>query len=89
MASRPPTNRATRLFRGLRLAAALTFAAWTLLYSKSTAAQYYATLFFGLFDDHTGRMVYVNCGHNPPMVVRRDNRVERLAVTAPVVGLLV
>jgi sigma-B regulation protein RsbU (phosphoserine phosphatase) len=54
---------------------------------KSTAAQHYATLFLGLYDDGTRRMRYVNCGHNPPVVVRRDGAIERLGVTAPVVGL--
>ncbi len=53
----------------------------------STAAQHYATLFFGIYDDAGRRMTYVNCGHNPPVVVRADGRLERLCVTAPVVGL--
>ena len=53
----------------------------------STAAQHYATLFFGVYDDRTRRMRYVNCGHNPPMVVRADGTIQRLAPTAPVVGL--
>ncbi len=54
---------------------------------KSTAAQHYATLFFGLYDDVTRRLNYVNCGHNPPMLLRVDGSVERLKSTATVIGL--
>ncbi len=54
---------------------------------KSTAAQHYATLFFGLYDDATRRLTYVNCGHNPPMLLRADGSVERLKSTATVIGL--
>jgi serine phosphatase RsbU (regulator of sigma subunit) len=54
---------------------------------KSTAAQHYATLFFGLYDDGARRLTYVNCGHNPPMLLRVDGSVERLKSTATVIGL--
>jgi sigma-B regulation protein RsbU (phosphoserine phosphatase) len=54
---------------------------------KSTAAQHYATLFFGLYDDGARSLTYVNCGHNPPMLVRADGSVERLKSTATVIGL--
>jgi serine phosphatase RsbU (regulator of sigma subunit) len=54
---------------------------------KSTAAQHYATLFFGLYDDSTRRLTYVNCGHNPPMLLRADGSVDRLKSTATVIGL--
>jgi phosphoserine phosphatase RsbU/P len=55
---------------------------------KSTAPQHYATLFFGSYDDSTRRLAYVNCGHNPPIWLRPDGTVERLAATATVIGLL-
>ena len=29
----------------------------------------------------------MNCGHNPPLVLRQDGRVERLSATATVLGL--
>ncbi|MGD0578430.1 MAG: SpoIIE family protein phosphatase [Bryobacteraceae bacterium] len=54
---------------------------------KSTAAQHYATLFFGLYDDRTRRLTYVNCGHNPPMLLRAGGGVDRLKPTATVIGL--
>ena len=54
---------------------------------RSTAAQHYATLFFGLYDDTTRRLTYVNCGHNPPVLLRANGGVERLTPTATVIGL--
>jgi sigma-B regulation protein RsbU (phosphoserine phosphatase) len=54
---------------------------------KSTAAQHYATLFFGIYDDSARHLTYVNCGHNPPMLLRVDGSVERLKSTATVIGL--
>jgi serine phosphatase RsbU (regulator of sigma subunit) len=54
---------------------------------NSTAAQHYATLFVGVYDDSTQRLTYVNCGHNPPMLLRADGSVTRLEATATVIGL--
>ena len=54
---------------------------------KATSAQHYATLFFGLYDDASRRLTYVNCGHNPPIRMRPDGSIDRLKATATVVGL--
>jgi FixJ family two-component response regulator len=54
---------------------------------KHTANDRYATLFFGRYSDATRTMEYVNCGHNPPVVLRQKGAVERLAATATVLGL--
>jgi phosphoserine phosphatase RsbU/P len=54
---------------------------------RSTAAQHFATLFFGVYDDSTRQLEYVNCGHNPPVWLHRDGGVERLAPTATVIGM--
>jgi serine phosphatase RsbU (regulator of sigma subunit) len=48
----------------------------------------YATLFVGLLDPGTGRLEYVNAGHNPPCVVRTDGSVESLAPTGMPVALV-
>lgn len=56
-----------------------------LLYT-STAAEHYATLFFGAYDDTTRELIYVNCGHNPPIWMRQDGAVRRLDATATVIG---
>ena len=52
-----------------------------------TAEDRYATLFFGLYHDATRTMHYVNCGHNPPILLRKGGEVERLGATATVLGL--
>jgi sigma-B regulation protein RsbU (phosphoserine phosphatase) len=54
---------------------------------KSTAAEHYATLFFGIYDDSTRQLVYVNCGHNPPLCLRQDGSLRRWVATATVIGL--
>jgi phosphoserine phosphatase RsbU/P len=47
----------------------------------------YATLFYGVFDQATRALQYVNAGHNPPMVIRRDRSVVRLESGGPPVGM--
>lgn len=54
----------------------------------STAPEHFATLFIGCYEDATRRLRYANCGHNPPLLLRRDGHTERLAPTAPVLGLI-
>lgn len=38
----------------------------------------YATAFLAHLNPGTGRLTYVNAGHNPPLLVRADGAVERL-----------
>jgi serine phosphatase RsbU (regulator of sigma subunit) len=57
------------------------------LFYENTADNAYATLFYAEFDDRTGTLRYGNCGHLPGLLLREDERVERLGSTAPVVGL--
>ncbi len=47
----------------------------------------YATLFYGVFDEATRALQYVNAGHNPPMVLRRDRSVLRLESGGPPIGM--
>jgi len=56
------------------------------LFFESTEPNNYATLFIGVYEDETRRLRYVNCGHNPPVIVRQKD-VERLCATATVLGL--
>jgi sigma-B regulation protein RsbU (phosphoserine phosphatase) len=58
------------------------------IFYESTAPEHYATLFFATFDDSSGGLRYVNCGHNPPLLLRADGSAERLHPTAPALGLL-
>jgi len=52
----------------------------------STAAERFATLFFGIYDDRTRRLRYVNCGHVAPLLLRASGQLERLDATATMLG---
>jgi phosphoserine phosphatase RsbU/P len=58
------------------------------LFWESTPVEQYATLFYADYEAPTGRLRYVNCGHPPPILLRADGRVERLAPNSTVFGLL-
>lgn len=49
---------------------------------------YFVTLFFGILDPRTGDLIYVNGGHNPPVVMRTDGHFDKLKPTGPAVGVL-
>ncbi|HEV8632113.1 MAG TPA: PP2C family protein-serine/threonine phosphatase, partial [Thermoanaerobaculia bacterium] len=53
----------------------------TLPYNK------FATLFCSALDPQRHLLSYVNAGHNPPLLVRRDGSVEELAATGMPAGL--
>jgi len=57
------------------------------LFYENTIESAYATLIFAEYDDNTQRLRYVNCGHLPALVLRRDGTVERLHSTCTVLGL--
>jgi sigma-B regulation protein RsbU (phosphoserine phosphatase) len=48
---------------------------------KSLAGEQFVTLFMGELDPASGRMRYINAGHEPPIVVRRDGTLERVDST--------
>jgi sigma-B regulation protein RsbU (phosphoserine phosphatase) len=53
---------------------------------ESTAAERFATLFYGVYDDKTRQLRYVNCGHVPPFLRRASGELERLEPTATMIG---
>jgi serine phosphatase RsbU (regulator of sigma subunit) len=57
------------------------------LFCQSTGGDRFATLFFGVYDDGTRQLDYVNCGHNAPFLRRDDGTVQVLDSTATVLGL--
>jgi serine phosphatase RsbU (regulator of sigma subunit)/predicted enzyme related to lactoylglutathione lyase len=57
------------------------------LFFENTAENAYATLFFAEYDDNLQRLRYINCGHLPALVLKRDGAVERLQPTSTVLGL--
>lgn len=48
---------------------------------------HFATLFLGVYNDASRRLVYINCGHNPPLCLRAGGAIERLHATATVLGV--
>ncbi len=66
-------------------AAAVVAAVNRQLYACSPANRY-ATLFYGVFDENTRTLHYVNAGHNPAMVIRSDGAITWLEAVAPPVG---
>ena len=52
----------------------------------STAAERFATLFYGMYDDYTRSLRYVNCGHVAPLLLRASGEVETLDPTATMLG---
>jgi sigma-B regulation protein RsbU (phosphoserine phosphatase) len=52
----------------------------------STAAERFATLFLGIYDDQTRELRYVNCGHVPPFLLRASGDLETLEPTATMLG---
>jgi serine phosphatase RsbU (regulator of sigma subunit) len=57
------------------------------LFYENSIESAYATLFFAEYDNHAGRLRYVNCGHLCALLLRRDNTLERLDSTGTVLGL--
>jgi serine phosphatase RsbU (regulator of sigma subunit) len=57
------------------------------LFYENTSDESYATMFFGIYDDSTRSLRYANCGHIPPIILRNDGTIQRLASTTTVVGL--
>ena len=55
--------------------------------SDEPLAPYY-TLFLALLEGRTGRLRYVNAGHNTQFVLRRDGRAERLVLDRAPAGPL-
>ncbi|MET0543347.1 MAG: SpoIIE family protein phosphatase [Variovorax sp.] len=51
-------------------------------------ANMFATAFLSILDPGTGALVYVNAGHDPPLVAGAAGVRQRLGLTGPALGLL-
>jgi serine phosphatase RsbU (regulator of sigma subunit)/predicted enzyme related to lactoylglutathione lyase len=57
------------------------------LFCENTPDNSYATFIFSEYDDRARRLRYANCGHLAGLVIRGDDRIDRLEPTATVLGL--
>lgn len=77
--------RTAALFTGNDLAAMLK--AVNRQVHASSLTDRYATLFYGVFKGATRTLRYVNAGHNPPIVIRRNGSVHWLESGGAPVGM--
>jgi len=55
---------------------------------RNTDAATFITFFAGIYHADTREFTYVNAGHNPPLVVRTDGRIERLETGGLLLGVM-
>jgi serine phosphatase RsbU (regulator of sigma subunit) len=55
---------------------------------KSTDANMFVTFFYGLLDRSQSTFISTNAGHNPPILLRQDQTMERLEMGGLVLGFL-
>ncbi len=58
------------------------------LIRESSLESLYATFFFAVYNYENGTLSYVNAGHNPPMLFRRNGDVDLLKSSATALGIL-
>ncbi|MDD1694265.1 MAG: PP2C family protein-serine/threonine phosphatase, partial [Methanoregula sp.] len=57
--------------------------------ANSSKTGMFVTLFYGIIDNETRTLTYVNAGHNPPLVLRKKTgEIEELPLTGIAVGAL-
>ncbi len=54
----------------------------------NTGGDKFITFFWGVIDQKTKRLRYVNAGHNPPFLLRANGTVERLTVGGLILGVM-
>jgi sigma-B regulation protein RsbU (phosphoserine phosphatase) len=85
IASVQSSLRTAALFTGENLSTLLTIV--NLQAYASSLADRYATVFYGVFDKATRKLRYVNAGHTPPIVLRRDGSIDTLETGGAPVGM--
>jgi len=58
------------------------------IFTNHNESGMFATMFFAHLNLQTGELVYVNGGHNPPLILRSTGEIEYLQPTGPAVGVL-
>ena len=55
---------------------------------KDTPAGVFVSVFFGVLDVKTGRLLYCNAGHPQPVLKRKTSRITLLKASSPVIGVI-
>jgi sigma-B regulation protein RsbU (phosphoserine phosphatase) len=55
---------------------------------ESTGNDRFITFFWGAIDPNSNTLNYVNAGHNPPILLRRDGKIERLEIGGLLLGVM-
>jgi sigma-B regulation protein RsbU (phosphoserine phosphatase) len=58
------------------------------LLHESTERERFVTAFYGVLDWKNGVLIYSNAGHNPPMLLKADGRIEQLTEGGVALGVL-
>ncbi len=56
--------------------------------SENTPSNRFVTLFISELDPATGKLTFINAGHNPPLIVRSNGSIERLESGGLPLGLM-
>ena len=48
----------------------------------------FITFFICVMDPKTGKVVYTNAGHNPPLIIHKNGEVERLTAGGIILGIM-
>lgn len=55
---------------------------------RNTGITTFITFFWGIFNPEDGSLIYVNAGHNPPLLVRSNGKTEQLEKGGVLLGIL-
>jgi serine phosphatase RsbU (regulator of sigma subunit) len=56
--------------------------------TRDSQSGMFVTLFYGMLDVVTGELSYTNAGHNPPLLLRCDGRIETLSTPGIALGVI-
>ncbi|HZG65227.1 MAG TPA: SpoIIE family protein phosphatase [Herpetosiphonaceae bacterium] len=56
--------------------------------TRDSQSGMFVTLFYGVLDVTTGDLRYTNAGHNPPLLLRSDGRIEMLSTPGIALGVI-
>ncbi len=55
---------------------------------KNSPVNVFVTMFFGILNSKTGELSYINAGHEPPIIIRKNKTLEELSPTGLIVGIM-